>query len=312
MKKIHITTLGCKVNQYESGQFVAKYLQEGYEVTKDIKQADICIVNSCAVTSFAEKKSRYQIARIKRLNPNARIIHCGCAGEREQNQSVEKYHSVQTRKKTYIKVQDGCNNFCAFCIVPYLRGRSRSRDLNEIVDEINALMPNQNHVVIMGIDLSDYKPSMSELVTAVNTCGKKFELSSLEVRVITPEFLDALKKCEHFIPNFHLSLQSGSDRVLVAMNRKYTADEYFEKVKLIRNAFPHAHLTTDIICGFPTETETEHLETLAFVKKVGFAGAHVFPYSRRQGTKAADMPQVQDSIITTRTKQLSDIFHNIN
>jgi len=310
--KVHIITLGCKVNQYESGQITAKYLHEGHEITKNIKDADICIVNTCAVTSFAEKKSRYQIARIKRQNAGCEIIVCGCAVERNLNEDICKYHSIQNRKKTYIKVQDGCNNFCAYCIVPYLRGRSRSRKINEIVTEINALPVNKKHIIIVGIDLSDFAPSLSELCTAVDKCDKAFELSSFEVRVITSEFLDALAQCKNFIPNFHLSLQSGSDRVLSAMNRKYTTAEYYEKVKLIRKTFPNARLTTDIICGFPTETDTEHNETVVFVKKVGFAGAHVFPYSRRTGTKAADMPQVQDSIITARTKQLGSLFHNIN
>lgn len=310
--KVCIITLGCKVNQYESGQIAAKYLSEGHEITKDIKRADICVINTCAVTSFAEKKSRYQVARIKRQNAGSQIIVCGCSAERTLNESVCGFHSIQNRKKTYIKVQDGCNNFCSYCIVPLLRGRSRSRKVNDIVAEINSLPATKKHIVITGIDISDFAPSLPELCTAVDTCGKVFELSSFEVRVITPAFLDALKKCKNFIPNFHLSLQSGSDRVLSAMNRKYTAAEYYEKVKLIRASFPNACLTTDIICGFPTETEQEHNETIDFVKKIGFANAHIFPYSRRSGTKAANMPQVQDSIITSRTKQLSSLFHTMS
>lgn len=309
--KVHITTLGCKVNQYESGQIAAKFLADDHEITKNIEDADMCIVNTCAVTSFAEKKSRYQIAHIKRQNPNAEIIVCGCAAERNLNEEVCKFNSIQNRKKTYIKVQDGCNNFCAYCIVPYLRGRSRSRSISEIVAEIQCLTANKKELVIVGIDLSDFKPSLGELCTSLDKCGKVFELSSLEVGVITTGFLNALKGCKNFIPHFHLSLQSGSDRVLVAMNRKYTSNEYFEKVKLIRGSFPHARITTDIICGFPTETDAEHNETVAFVKRVGFSHAHVFPYSRRTGTKAAGLPQVQDYVITARTKQIAELFHNI-
>jgi len=303
--RVYIITLGCKVNQYESGQILAKYLEQGYTQVKSPKDADVCVVNTCMVTSFAEKKSRYQAARVKRQNPNAEVIVCGCAADRKLNKEVCKYHSIQHRKKTYIKVQDGCNNFCAYCIVPYIRGRSQSRPISEIIAEIK---DSRGHVILTGIDLSDFKPSLAKLCAAVDQCGNKFELSSLEVGVITCELLRTLGDCKNFVPNFHLSLQSGSDRVLAAMNRKYTAAEYFERVKLIREHFPHARFTTDIICGFPTETQEEHRETVAFVKKVGFCGLHVFPYSCRSGTKAAEMPQVQDSVITRRTKELQNIL----
>lgn len=306
-QRVFILTLGCKVNQYESGQIAARYLADGHEVTKNIKDADICVINTCAVTSFAEKKSRYQVARVKRLNPRAEIIVCGCTTDRSLNEAVYAHHSKQNRKKTYIKVQDGCNNFCAYCIVPYLRGRSRSRKLDEVITEVSAVK--DGHIILMGIDLSDFKPSLAKLCIEVEKRGNLFELSSLEVRVVTPELLETLKSCKNFIPNFHFSLQSGSDRVLSAMNRKYTTAEYFERVELIRAAFPNARLTTDIICGFPTETEDEHRESLAFVKKVGFADAHIFPYSRRIGTKAADMTQVQDSIITRRTKEMKNTLN---
>jgi threonylcarbamoyladenosine tRNA methylthiotransferase MtaB len=299
--KIHITTLGCKVNQYESGQILAKYLVKGYVQTKTPKDADVCIVNTCVVTSFAEKKSRYQVARIKRQNPDAEIIVCGCATDRNLNKEVCKFGSIQTRKKHYIKVQDGCDNFCSYCIVPYIRGRSTSRPVAEVLKEIGKV---NKPIILTGIDLSSYA-HLAELCAQID---RPFELSSLEVCVITPDFLQALKSNKHFIPNFHLSLQSGSDRVLSAMNRKYTTAEYFEKTKLIRKHFQNARLTTDIICGFPTETEEEHRETIAFVRKVKFDGIHVFPYSRRTGTKAADMPQIQDSVITGRTRELQNIL----
>ena len=301
MKKVHIITLGCKVNQYESGQILAKFLGQGYMQTKNPKDADVCIVNTCVVTSFAEKKSRYQVARIRRQNPTAEIIVCGCATDRAFNESVGQFHSIQNRKKAYVKVQDGCDNFCAFCIVPYVRGRSRSRPVAEVLKEIRTI---NKPVILTGIDLSSYK-YLGALCKAID---RPFELSSLEVCVITCDFLQILQSNKYFTPNFHLSLQSGSDRVLAAMNRKYTAAEYLEKVNLIREYFPNARLTTDIICGFPTETEEEHRETIAFVKKVGFDGAHVFPYSRRTGTTAAEMPQVQSGVITRRTRELQNII----
>jgi threonylcarbamoyladenosine tRNA methylthiotransferase MtaB len=297
----YIITLGCKVNQYESGQILAKFLAQGYRQVKNPKDADVCIINTCVVTSYAEKKSRYQVARIKRQNPNAKTIVCGCMTDRALNIEACKHDSIQTRKKHYIKVQDGCDNFCAFCIVPHIRGRSKSRPAAEVLKEISTI---NKPLILTGIDLSSYK----FLNTLCGAIDKPFELSSLEVCVITRELLQILKANRHFIPNFHLSLQSGSGRVLLAMNRKYTPAEYFEKTKLIREYFPQARLTTDIICGFPTETEQEHKETLAFVKKVGFDGMHVFPYSRRTGTAAAEMPQVQDSVISNRTKEMQNIL----
>jgi len=297
--KIHITTLGCKVNQYESGQIAAKYIAEGHEITKNIKDADVCVVNTCAVTGFAEKKSRYQVARIKRLNQSAEIIVCGCAADRGLNERVRGFVSVQNRQKAYIKVQDGCNNFCSYCIVPHLRGRSRSRPIEDILKEIRAT---GKHTVLTGIDLSSYD-DLHRLCAAID---RRFELSSMEVCIITDDFLQILGSNKFFIPNFHLSLQSGCDRILDLMNRKYTTADYLARVALIREYFPGARLTTDVICGFPTETDAEFLETVAFVKKVGFAHVHVFPYSRRTGTRAADLPQLQASVITKRTKQLDE------
>ena len=212
-----------------------------------------------------------------------------------------KYNSIQTRRKTYVKIQDGCNNFCAYCIVPHIRGRSKSRPLKEVLKEIQTI---KKPIILTGIDLSSYE-HLSDLCAQID---RPFEMSSMEVGIINSEFLQILKANKSFVPNFHLSLQSGSDRVLAAMNRKYTTAEYYEKTKLIRSVLPNARLTTDIICGFPTETEAEHKETIAFVKKVGFDGIHVFPFSRRPGTKAADMPQVQSGVVTRRTKELQNIL----
>jgi threonylcarbamoyladenosine tRNA methylthiotransferase MtaB len=174
----------------------------------------------------------------------------------------------------------------------------------EVLKEIRAI---NKPIILTGIDLSSYA-HLSELCAQIN---KPFEMSSMEVGIITSEFLQVLKSNNNFVPHFHLSLQSGSDSVLRAMNRKYTTQQYFEKVQMIRNTFPNARLTTDIICGFPTETDQNHQETMEFVKRVGFDDAHVFPYSRRKGTKAYDLAQVRDSVITERAKQLGDIFHTM-
>lgn len=308
MKKVCIITLGCKVNQYESGQIAQKYHDMGYYVSHSIQDnADVYVVNTCAVTSFAEKKSRYQVSRIKRLNPNAEIIVCGCAGDRSLNNSLTCF-SQQNRSRAFVKVQDGCNNFCSYCIVPYLRGRSKSREISEIVAEIKHVA---KPIVLTGIDLSDYGAKkygrgegLAELCKAVDLCGFPFELSSIEIGIISQNFLQILSDCKNIIPKFHLPLQSASDKVLIEMNRKYTAKQFSDGIAQIRNFFPNAVISADVIVGFPTETEKDFLQTLEFIKVNKFAHVHAFPYSKREGTEAAKLPELQPSIITERMKRI--------
>ena len=288
--KVCIITLGCKVNQYESNQIAAHYLADGHEVVqKFVPDADIYIVNTCAVTSAAEKKSRNLASRVKRANPDAKVTVCGCAGDRTLNKSLT-CHALQPRKRAFIKVQDGCNNYCSYCIVPYIRGRSQSRPTIDIISEIRtAAKP----VVLTGIDLSSYGldigTTLRELCLAVDKCGFPFELSSIEVGIITSEFIKTLKNCTNFIPKFHVPLQSGSDKVLRDMNRKYTAGEYLSAIELIRAHFPAAAISTDVIIGFPTESPEDLAKTHELIAKVGFTHVHTFPYSRREGTAAAKL-----------------------
>jgi len=209
------------------------------------------------------------------------------------------------RTRTYIKVQDGCNNFCSYCIIPYLRGRSRSRDPKKVRLEI--LESSSKEVVINGINLSAYNYNGKGLVDLINelkdlTC--RIRLGSLEVTVITDELLMALKGLKNFAPHFHLSLQSGSDNVLRKMNRHYTCAEYYEKVKLIRKYFPTAGITTDIIVGFPTETEEDFINTLSFVDKVNFSDIHPFIFSPRSGTVAYKMKDLPYDIKQKRQNKL--------
>ena len=329
--KVCIITLGCKVNQYESGVLVAEYISAGHEIVslrEGVTSVDLYVINTCAVTGFAEKKSRYEVARIRRLYPNAKIEVRGCAAKHNPTQFAapnttvlgmdkcitNKHHAIQPRKIAYIKVQDGCNNFCSYCIVPHLRGRSKSRPVSDIINEISQLSNTQ--IILTGIDLSSYgldfnhepETNLGTLCLAVDKLGKKFALSSLEVRIITPAFIAALKDCKNFIPHFHLSLQSGSDSVLAAMNRHYTTADYAAATAQIRAAFPNATLTTDVIVGYPTETDANFKDTLAFVKSQNFQKVHIFPFSPRSGTPAADLKPLQDSIVSARVKRLSDLI----
>lgn len=217
---------------------------------------------------------------------------------------------LPSRTRSLLKVQDGCNNFCSYCIIPYVRGRSRSRALVSVVEEAKKQALETEEIVLTGINLSAYGKdigsSLAELVRALADVNVRKRLGSLECEVIDEELLSAMRVggfCDHF----HLSLQSGCDAVLKAMNRHYDTHYYLEKVELIRKYFPNAGITTDIICGFPTETEENHAESLAFVEKVGFSDAHVFPYSKRDGTPAARLAQVKNSVKQRRASEMSFI-----
>lgn len=213
--------------------------------------------------------------------------------------------------RAYIKIQDGCNRFCSYCIIPYLRGRSRSRNAADIINEVKALSrAGYKEIILTGIDVSSYEGGLAELITECgNISGiERIRLSSLECSLITEDFMEKLSRVHQICPHFHLSLQSGSDGVLRRMNRKYTASEYMKKVRIIRKFFPEAAITTDIIVGFPGETDEEFEETLAFTEEVGFAQAHVFKYSKRKGTKAAVMPnQVKGDISSERSHRLIEL-----
>lgn len=342
--KAVVFTLGCKVNECESDSLIAGLVERGYEVSDKLVEADLYIVNTCAVTAEAEKKSRQMASRIKKLNPNAKIIFTGCAVQKDSKSFADKSsdyliigtfnknkilqmlderglklsppclefeelnHVKTLRTRAYIKVQDGCNNFCSYCIIPYLRGRSRSRDAQNIIDEINSIKPIE--AVLNGINLSAYDfngKGLTGLINALKQVDCRIRLGSLEVRVIDREFLTALKELKNFAPHFHLSLQSGSSQVLKSMNRHYTADEYAEKVDLIREYFPDSAITTDIIAGFPTETEENFFETLKLIERVKFADIHPFPFSPRSGTVAYKMKDLPAEVKKQRLNKLLEI-----
>ncbi len=335
--KVVVFTLGCKVNECESDSLIAGLTQMGYEVSDKLTVADLYIVNTCAVTKEAEKKSRQMSSRIKKLNPNASIIFTGCACQKnpkpftekdnaslitgvfnkneilkmldkkgecifpEQSEFEELLPVKSLRTRMYIKVQDGCNNFCSYCIIPYLRGRSRGRNPESVIREINTVKPKE--AVINGINLTTYNyqgVDLAGLMEKLKTVDTRIRLGSLEVNVIDDRFLISLKGLKDFAPHFHLSLQSGSSAVLKKMNRHYTPEEYFDKVELIRKYFPLAGITTDIIAGFPTETDENFSETVAFIDKVEFSDIHPFIFSPREGTVAFKMKDLPAEIKKAR------------
>lgn len=220
----------------------------------------------------------------------------------------DELYPLPSRTRGLLKIQDGCNNFCSYCIIPYLRGRSRSRDLDAIVHEAEAQASYTKEIVVTGIHISAYGKdiglSLVDLVTALGAVGVRKRFGSLECEVVDDTLLAAMRD-NGFCDHFHLSMQSGSDSVLKAMNRHYDSRFYLEKVDLIRKYFPNAGVTTDIICGFPTETEANHAQTMETVRQAGFTDGHVFVYSRRDGTPAAKLPQVETAIKERRAAEIS-------
>ena len=327
--KAVVFTLGCKVNDVESGSIIRGLEELGYAVSREMTDADLYIINTCAVTAEAERKSRQMVGKAVKKNPSAKIIVCGCASEKSPTAFLEKGATVyavtgaqrknkvleivragfendsgiclETEQKyeemllpeclktrNFVKIQDGCNRFCSYCIIPYLRGRSRSRSVESAAAEI--LASTAQETVVTGIDVSEYKDEngrdLADLMLAVKDANTRLRLGSLEVSLITERFLKALQQVKSFAPQFHLSLQSGSDKVLKSMNRHYTRAEYLEKCRMIYEYFPNAAITTDIIVGFPTETEEDFALSLQIVEEAGFAQIHAFPYSPREGTNA--------------------------
>lgn len=350
MKKVCLLNLGCRVNRYEIDG-ILNSLKGGYETTTILEFADIYIVNTCAVTQEAEKKSRQILAKIEKVNPDAKIYVCGCASQNNPEQFLTKKQvqcvigtygkgkikdyfnetgnkvtkiskeyeddllATNVRTRGYIKVQDGCNNYCSYCLIPYLRGRSRSRKVESVVNEASILAKNCKELVITGVNVSDYRIdgelALGKLMWALKDIPARIRLSSLEVNVITEDLLKTLKAMPNFCPSFHLSLQSGSDKVLAHMNRHYTTKDYLNKVNLIRKYFDEPSISTDLIVGYPTETDKEFENSLNFIKQVGFSNVHYFPYSSRKGTRAGDLPIINGKVIAEREAKLKPVVEDM-
>lgn len=360
--KIVIYNLGCKVNQYEADAIANQLIESGHEVSYEFERADVYVINTCAVTSEAERKSRQMASKCLKFNPHAQIYVCGCAAENNSAQFADKENVVyisgvahkallpsmierlsqahieadraeiavkqlpdryendlesrSVRTRAYVKVQDGCNNFCSYCIIPYLRGRSRSRSIESVRAEAVRLSGKVGEIVLTGINLSAYgidiDTDLSDLLAALSDVESRIRLGSLEVGVITEKFLRTTKSLKAFCPQFHLSLQSGDDSVLKSMNRHYTAADYAERVRLIREFYPDAAITTDLIVAFPTETDDCFVNTVKFIESIAFADMHIFIYSPRSGTKAATLPIIDSSVAKNResiVKAIADKMH---
>lgn len=338
--KACVFTLGCKMNEVESASLAEGLKERGFEVTDRLGYADLYLINTCAVTAEAEKKSRQAIARVRKFNPDAKIIVCGCAASDDPDSFFRKEgvtlvtgaqakHKIlrlldaegifcetetefselpppmRSKTRAFVRVQDGCDNFCSYCLIPYLRGRSRSRRAKSILAEVR--QSGARETVLTGIDISSYRDGDTDLgglLTLLAQADTRIRLGSLEQKIITPEFLRRARDAGNVMPHFHLSLQSGSDAVLKKMNRRYTRGEYLEKCALIREYFDNAAITTDIIVGFPDESEEDFSDSVRIIGEAGFARVHVFPYSVRRGTVAAKRAQIGDAVKRERAEIL--------
>ena len=247
-------------------------------------------------------------AKIEEKEPQVELIDIAHTHEYEEMRVSRQAEHTRAN----VKVQDGCNQFCSYCIIPYARGRVRSRKMEDVLAEVHTLASNgYQEIVLTGIHLSSYGidtgENLLELIRTVHQVEGilRIRLGSLEPRIITREFAEGIAALPKMCPHFHLSLQSGCNTTLKRMNRRYTVEEYYEKCELLREVFDHPALTTDVIVGFPGETEEEFRESKAFLEKVNFYETHIFKYSRRQGTKAAEMKdQVPEPVKTERSNQL--------
>jgi len=345
-KKFKIVTLGCRTNQYESQAFRDQLIGLGYSAAEEHEEADICIVNSCTVTESADSSSRHSIRTLARTNPNAKIVVTGCFAERQPdavkqiegvslvvgNSEKENLLSLvfpdeelpefsikhfESHTRAFVKVQDGCNSFCTYCIIPYVRGRSRSRTIPEVVSEVEQLIANgYKEVVLTGINIGDFDGNPKEnespqrLVDLVRAVDKvpgleRLRISSIDPDEVDNELMDAILNGSRTCPSLHLVLQSGSNVILKRMNRKYTRQIFLDSVEKLYAACPEFTITTDIIVGFPGETDSDFEDTLTVMKEVKFAKVHMFPYSDRPRTKSALMPnKVPLEVIKERKQQV--------
>lgn len=351
MKTVKFYTLGCKVNQYDTQNIREQFIRAGFKELDNHKPADIYIINTCTVTQAADAESFNLIRRAKRENRRAKIIVTGCLTELDEdrirrikgvdliikNKDKDRIlNQLSTRNTQYairdtkgisyfkghtrafLKVQDGCNNFCSYCKVPLVRGSSRSRPPSEILEEANRLARKGfKEIVLTGICLGAYGRDLNPKAALVDIIGElekiegllRIRLSSIEAGDIGDELIDKIGQSQKLCPHLHIPIQSGDDKILRKMKRRYCRNDYHELIKKIKERVPKIAVTTDVLVGFPGESETDFQNTIHLVKEIRPLKVHIFPYSKRGGTFAADYfkDEVNFSVIRQRIWRLMDI-----
>lgn len=354
----NILTLGCKVNSYESNVMRDKLVNKGYIEAED--NADIYIINTCTVTNTADNKSMKLIRRVVKEHGNSIIVVCGCmvqnkkesidgvdiiignVGKASIGDYIDEYVKTKNKKfdiydmmdvtfepmvlnnfnktRAFVKIQDGCNNFCSYCVIPYVRGNVRSKKREDVLNEVTTLINNgHKEIVLTGIHTGNYGVEFDNydfaclLGDLVKIKGlERLRISSIEATELNDRVLDIIKNNDILVDHMHIPIQSGSDGVLKRMNRKYDKEYFINKINDIRHIRPNISITTDVIVGFPGETDEEFNETIDTIRKINFSKLHVFPYSKRNGTKAADMKdQVDDVTKKERARILIDLSNKL-
>lgn len=359
--RVALSTLGCKANQYESGRIAADFAARGFDVTEDASSADIVVVNTCTVTNVADGKSRRQIRRLKRENPDALVVATGCAAEleadkllsttgvdlvipnREKAGLVGRTLSFAARGKALLPtmdedavpanvaqcrltslgrtrailmIQNGCGYRCSYCIIPTARPIRESRPFEAILDEARQLAAQgYREIVLTGISIGSWRDGSRRLHDILRGMAdinglERVRLSSIEPKTVTAPLLDAIAALPNPCHHLHIPLQAGEDATLAAMNRYYDTAYFARLVERVRTRVPDVALSTDVITGFPTETDAQFEETMRFCEAMGFCKIHVFPFSPRAGTPAAAMKDAVGGVVrkerTFRLMALSD------
>lgn len=334
---------GCRLNYAELSHIASQLNKQGYALYDNANlqsiEPQIIIANTCSLTAMAHKKTVLTLKKLQQKYPESQVIVMGCAANNHPDDFADfkilkkedcvdyvlknfpaEFSDLQpnlfSRTRAFVKVQDGCNNFCSYCIIPYLRGREKSLSTEQILTNLQQLASEGfSEIVLTGIQImkrgADLKnpQTLTDLLKIVlqKTTFPRIRLSSLKPNLIDDDFLEIIQN-PRIGKHFHLSLQSGCDHILKAMNRHYTSQDFANKITEIRKALPDASITTDIIVGFPGESDADFQTTYEFCKKVNFAKIHVFSFSPRQGTKAADLSnQVDKTTIKERSEQLRQL-----
>lgn len=345
-----VEALGCRTNQYEAQAFRSQLEAKGYVQAEAGEEADVCLVNTCTVTEAADSDSRHKIRRLARKNPQSKMIVTGCLAERQKEMLAEipgvdhvvpngdkevaleslfpgeelpefNIKQFEGHTRAFVKVQDGCNSFCSYCIIPYVRGRSRSRSIGEIEQEVRGLVEQgYKEIVLTGINIGDFdggdgSVNLADLVRAVDQVDgvERLRISSIDPDEVDDDLLDAVVSGKNTCSSMHIVLQAGSNLVLKRMNRKYTRQIFFETVDRLRRARSDFTFTTDIIVGFPGETDYDFAETLDVMREIQFAKVHMFPYSDRPKTRASRFKdKVAPALIRERKQQVMRLAEHLS
>ena len=360
--KVAFSTLGCRVNKYESEAMIEKFVKEDYEVVDYGEVADVYVINTCSVTNMGDKKSRQLISKARRQNDKAIIAVVGCYSQiaskeveaiegvdvvlgtrnkgdivyyvnkaREEGKQQVKVGAVLRNKvfeelnveqyqgniRAFLKIQDGCNRFCSYCIIPYTRGSICSKNPKRVIEEIKTLAKDAfQEVVLSGIHIASFGYDLDEKITLIDILEQiedidgieRVRIGSIEPNFFTEEAIERIMKLKKLCPQFHLSLQSGCTATLKRMNRRYTAEDYEATVNMLRDKIENVSITTDVIVGFPGETEEEFNETYNFLDRIKLTKMHIFKYSPRKGTRAATMEnQIDGNVKEERSKKLIEL-----